>query len=91
MDGRALGFSEEKGFQNLLNNYAIDAVSLYGVISQDDFVALFNSQNKRQTDIDEVFPILLSNIRGMRVIVFGTNTLSILTSTKMILRECPRF
>jgi len=59
----SLGFPEEKRFRNLLNNYAIAAVSLYGVISQDDFVALFNSQNKRQTDIDEVFPILLSYIR----------------------------
>lgn len=55
-------FPEEKCFRDLLNNYAIAAVSLYGVISQDDFVELFNSQNERQTSIDEIFPILLSNI-----------------------------
>lgn len=56
------GFIEDKRFRDLLNNYAVAAVSLYGVISQDDFVALFNSQNERQTSIGEVFPILLSNI-----------------------------
>lgn len=55
-------FPEEKRFRDLLNSYAIAAVSLYGVISQDDFVELFNSQNERQTSIDEIFPILLSKI-----------------------------
>ncbi len=55
-------FPEEKRFRDLLNNYAIAAVSLYGLISQDDFVELFNSQNDRQTSIDEIFSILLSNI-----------------------------
>ena len=55
-------FTEDKRFRDLINDYAIAAVSLYGVISQDDFVALFNSQNDRQTSIDEVFPILLNNI-----------------------------
>lgn len=53
-------FPEEKRFRDLLNSYAIAAVSLYGAISQDDFVALFNSQNERQTSIDEMFPILLT-------------------------------
>ncbi|OPY59022.1 MAG: hypothetical protein A4E55_00391 [Pelotomaculum sp. PtaU1.Bin035] len=55
-------FPEDKRFRDLLNNYAIAAISLYGVISQDEFVALFNSQNKRQTNIDEIFPILLDYI-----------------------------
>lgn len=55
-------FPENKNFCDLLNNYAIAAVSLYGVISQDDFVALFNSQNERQTSIDEMFQILLNYI-----------------------------
>lgn len=55
-------FPEGKRFRDLLNNYAIAAVSLYGVISQDDFVALFNSQNERQTSIDEMFPILLNHV-----------------------------
>jgi len=57
-----MGFYEEKRFRDLLNNYAIAAVSLYGVISQDDFVALFNSQNKRQTNIDEMFSVLLTYV-----------------------------
>lgn len=56
------GFPEEKRFSDLLNSYAIAAVSLYGAISQDDFVALFNRQNDRQTSIDEMFPILLSYV-----------------------------
>ncbi|WP_153189226.1 YecA family protein [Pelotomaculum propionicicum] len=56
------GFPEEKRFRDLLNSYAIAAVSLYGAISQDDFVALFNSQNDRQTSIDEMFPILLTYV-----------------------------
>ena len=55
-------FPEKKRFRDLLNNYAIAAVSLYGAISQDDFVALFNSQNERQTSIDEMFPILLTYV-----------------------------
>lgn len=54
------GFPEEKRFSDLLHNYAVAAVSLYGAVSQDDFVALFNSQNERKTSIDEMFPILLA-------------------------------
>ena len=56
------GFIEDKRFRDLLNNYAVAAVSLYGAISQDDFVALFNSQNERQISIDEMFPILLNYV-----------------------------
>jgi hypothetical protein len=55
-------FLEEKRFRYLVNDYAIACVSLYGVISQDDFVELFNSQNERQTTIDEVFSILLNYV-----------------------------
>ena len=54
------GFLEEKRYSDLLHSYAVAAVSLYGAISQDDFVALFNSQNERQTSIDEMYPILLA-------------------------------
>lgn len=56
------GFPEEKRFRDLLNSYAVAAVSLYGTISQDDFVALFNGQNDRQTNIDEMFSILLDYV-----------------------------
>lgn len=41
---------------------AIAAVNLYGVISQEDFVSLFNSYHERQTDEDEVFSILISQV-----------------------------
>jgi hypothetical protein len=55
-------FPEEKRFRDLLNKYAIAAVSLYGAIGQDEFIALFNSQNDRQTSINEMFPILLNHV-----------------------------
>jgi hypothetical protein len=55
-------FPEEKRFRDLLNNYAVAAVSLYGAIGQEELVALFNSQNDRQTSIDEMFPILLNYV-----------------------------
>ena len=53
------GFPEEKEYSDLLNDYAIAATNLYGFISQDDFIELFNSQNERKTDIDEMFGILI--------------------------------
>ena len=55
-------FKEEKRFRDILNNYAIAAVSLYGVISKEDFVELFNSQNNRKIDILDVSTILESSI-----------------------------
>lgn len=56
------GIVARKERSDLLSNYAMAAVELYGVISQDDFVALFNSQNADPTDIDEVFRTLLRQI-----------------------------
>ena len=53
------GFPAEKEHADLLNGYAIAATNLYGVISQDDLVEIFNSQNERKTNIDEMFGILL--------------------------------
>ena len=56
------GFVNKKKRSDLIHDYASAAVNLYGVISQDDFVTLFNSQNKRKTDIDEVFQTLMPHI-----------------------------
>ncbi len=53
------GFLAEKERANLLNNYAIAAVNLYGVITQEDFVDIFNKQNPHKTTIDEMFTTLL--------------------------------
>jgi len=53
------GYSDEWVFITTLNKYALAAVALYGVISTDDFVALFNSQNERKTNSDEVCYLLL--------------------------------
>lgn len=54
-----LGFPAQKEHADLLNDYAVAAVNLYGVISQDDFVEIFNSQNELKTDVDEMFGLLL--------------------------------
>ncbi|MDR3277600.1 MAG: SEC-C domain-containing protein [Oscillospiraceae bacterium] len=56
---KTTSFPAERDYCWSLNQYAIAAANLYGVISQDDFVALFNRQNTRKTSIDEMFPILL--------------------------------
>jgi len=56
------GFAEKKERADLLDAYAMSATSLYGVISQDDFVTLFNKQNDVPTDIDEVFSVLIQHI-----------------------------
>ena len=56
------GFTERKERADLLDAYAVAATNLYGVISQDDFIELFNRQNEDQTDTDEVFNALLQHI-----------------------------
>lgn len=56
------GYIEEKEFHEAVVDMAIAAVNLYGVISQKDFVALFNSHHERQTTVDEVFPILIRQV-----------------------------
>jgi len=58
----ANGFINEKKRSDLIYDYASAAVNLYGIISQDDFIAIFNSQNKKKTDIDEVFQTLMPHI-----------------------------
>jgi hypothetical protein len=55
-------FAAEKEHGWLLNKYAMAAAHLYGVISQDDFVELFNSQNDRKTNENEVFSVLIKFI-----------------------------
>lgn len=45
--------------RKLLDSYAIAAANLYGVISLEEFVEIFNSQNEEKTDTDEVFELLL--------------------------------
>lgn len=42
-----------------LHLYALAAVNLYGIISVDDFVALFNQQNRIKTNCTEVSEILI--------------------------------
>jgi len=45
------GYVAEKNFRLHVIGFAKAAINLYGVISQDDFVALYNGTNERQTQI----------------------------------------
>lgn len=47
---------------DLLHNYALATIHLYGAITQDEFVEIFNQQNNQKTSVDELFPILLRHI-----------------------------
>jgi len=48
------GFLDERRHRDRLNECAIAAVNLYGVISQEDFVKLFNDLNETKTSMDEI-------------------------------------
>ena len=67
---RKEGFVEEQDHKVMLVVYAEAAVSLYGVISQDDFVKLFNRQNKHKTNIDEMFDVLIKRVDEESVFCF---------------------
>lgn len=56
------GIVSKKERAELLHCYATAVTQLYGVITQDDFVALFNSQNAKHTDIDESFQALIRQV-----------------------------
>ena len=45
--------------RKLLDSYARAAVNLYGIISRDDFVNIFNKQNVDQTSNEEIYILLL--------------------------------
>ena len=46
----------------MLDDYARAAVNLYGIISLEDFVEIFNSQQVEQTTAAEVYILLLPNV-----------------------------
>ncbi len=45
--------------RKLLDSYARAAVNLYGIISRDDFVNIFNKQNVDRTSNEEIYILLL--------------------------------
>ena len=45
--------------RKLLDIYACAAVNLYGIISQEEFVDIFNKQNIDQTTVEEIYILLL--------------------------------
>ena len=56
------GFLKQKDRFDLLHNYAMAAIHLYGAITQDEFVDIFNQQNSRKTSVEELFPVLIRHI-----------------------------
>lgn len=56
------GFSEVKEFADLIDQYAKAAVNLYGAISQEELVEIFNSQNEQQTNIDFNFGVYMKHM-----------------------------
>jgi|LSQX01.3.fsa_nt_gb hypothetical protein len=61
--------------RNRLNTYARAAVNLYGVISRDELVAIFNEQNTEQTSVEEAYILLLPLIRKEEYYCFYQNYL----------------
>ncbi len=55
-------FSEVKEFADLIHQYAQAAVNLYGAISQEELVEIFNSQNEHPTSIDANFSVYMKHI-----------------------------
>ena len=64
------GFVKERDHKVLLLAYAEATVSLYGVIQMDDFVALFNKQNRHKTDVGEMFRELIGHVTEDSVFCF---------------------
>jgi|GEM_PF-5934115 len=51
-------FESEKALSNNLNKYAIAVTSIYGLITKDDFIELFNDQNNHKIEIEDLDRIL---------------------------------
>ena len=56
------GFCTRKERSDLVHAYAMAAVNLYGAISQEDFIRIFNNQNGKKLTDDEMFQILIRHI-----------------------------
>ena len=55
-------FLHAKALADLIHQYAQAAVNLYGAISQEELVRIFNTQNKLQTNIDTNFAVFRRHI-----------------------------
>lgn len=51
-------FEVEKKLSNDLNKYAIATTSIYGLITKEDFIKLFNDQNNQKIEIEDLNKIL---------------------------------
>ena len=52
--------------RTLLDEYARAVVNLYGVITKEEFVELFNAHHEDQTTVEEVFTLLLPQVLKSR-------------------------
>ncbi len=55
-------FIDTKSRYDLITDYAIACANLYGVISFDEFIDIFNDQNIKDIDNDELYNVLFFNI-----------------------------
>lgn len=57
------GFLQQKARYDLLHQFVQAAINLYGIIEQEEFVALFNQFNSDEpTSVDELFPCMVRHI-----------------------------
>lgn len=56
------GLEERKQRADLLHQYAMAAVNLYGGIHVEEFLRLFNGQNQEASGTEELFPVLIRHI-----------------------------
>lgn len=59
--------------KKLLDSYARAAVNLYGIISRQEFVEIFNMQNSDQTTVEEIYILLLPLVRKNAPYFFYSN------------------
>ena len=62
--------------RDILHDYAQAAVNLYGVISLEDMVELFNQRTEFETDVDELYIMLLPLVFKDKAYVFYKNNLA---------------
>lgn len=56
------GLLEQKKRYDLFHQFIEASINLYGIISQDEFIDLFNHYNKESTTVDELFPCMIRHI-----------------------------
>lgn len=63
--------------RDLLHDYACAAVNLYGVIPLEDLVEIFNEQTEYETNVEELYIMLLPLVFKDKAYVFYKNNLGL--------------